>query len=150
MKVTDLIDPSRIVLGVRGADKASALADIAKRGGAQLRLDPDTILAALNARERLGSTGFGRGFALPHIRLAEVATPSGLLVRLARAIEFDAIDGKPVDILFALFMPLTSAGDPVAALAAVSRCMRDEGNLRAIRKAGNPAALFDLLLAAAD
>ncbi len=149
MKLSDLIDPSRIVLGLRAADKPQALAEIAKRAGALLPLTSGTILNALLARERLGSTGFGRGFALPHVRLPELAAPFGMLVRLAKPVHYDAVDGEPVDILFALLMPAESGGDPMASLATVSRSMRDEVNLRAIRKAAYPAALFEFLQAAA-
>lgn len=150
MKFSDLIDPSRIVLGARAADKAQALAEIARRAGARLPIAQETILNALDARERLGSTGFGRGFALPHLRLAEVTAPFGLLLRLARPIPFDAIDAVPVDILFALLLPQADGAESIAPLAVVSRCMRDEGNLRAIRKAGGPGCLFDFLQRAYD
>ena len=150
MKLSDLIDPSRIVLGMRAASKASVLAHIAKRAGSRLSLAPGMILDALSARERLGSTGFGSGFALPHVRLAEVTMPFGLLLQLAKPVDFDSIDAVPVDVLFALLLPQADGADPVAPLAVVSRCMRDEGNLRAIRKASSPGCLFDCLQQASD
>ncbi len=145
MRLTDLIQPDRIVLGLRASDKAMALAEIAKRASAHLPVPSAVILAALAARENLGSTGFGRGFALPHVRIEGLPSLFGLLVRLAKPIEYEAIDGKPVDILFLLLIPVDRGNDHVAALAAVSRTMRDEGNLATVRKAGNPALLFEAL-----
>ena len=73
--------------------------------------------------------------------------PLGLLVRLARAVDYEAVDGKPVDVLFLLLLPAAEDDDHVAALAAVSRAMRDEATLTAIRKAENAARLLDLLTA---
>ena len=69
MKLTDLLQPDRLILGLRAADKAQALSELARRASAHLPIKGDTIQAALAAREALGSTGFGRGFALPHVRL---------------------------------------------------------------------------------
>ena len=84
---------------------------------------------------------------LPHVRLEAVESLFGLLVRLGKPIDYQAIDGKPVDVLFLLLIPAAEGIDHVAALAAVSRAMRDEDNLAAIRKAENAAQLFDLLVA---
>ncbi|WP_158742992.1 PTS sugar transporter subunit IIA [Acidisphaera sp. L21] len=147
MRLTDIIKPDRILLGLRAADKAQALAEIAKRASAHLPIEASTILTALSAREKLGSTGFGRGFALPHVRIQGLEKLFGLLVRLAKPIEYEAIDGKSVDILFLLLIPVDKGNDHVAALAAVSRAMRDETTLAAVRKAGSAALLFDDLAA---
>ena len=150
MKLSDLIDPSRILLGIRATGKSEVMAYIAKRAGAELSVPSGMILGAMSAREKLGSTGFGHGVAIPHVRLAEVVSPFGLLLRLARPIEFDAIDAMPVDILFALLMPQADGADAVAPLAVVSRCMRDDSNLRAIRTVGSPARLFAVLQQSSD
>ncbi len=147
MRLTDIIKPDRIILGLRAGDKVQALSEIAKRASAHLPIESSIILDALAAREKLGSTGFGRGFALPHVRIEGLDRLFSLLVRLAKPIEYEAIDGKPVDILFLLLIPSDKGNEHVAALAAVSRSMRDEGNLAAVRKAGNPSALFDALAA---
>ncbi len=147
MRLTDIIKPDRIILGLRAGDKAQALAEIAKRASAHLSVEASVILTALAAREKLGSTGFGRGFALPHVRIEGLQSLFGLLVRLAKPIEYEAIDGKPVDILFLLLIPTDKGNDHVAALAAISRSMRDVGNLAAVRKAGNATVLFDALSA---
>ncbi len=145
MKLTELLSPDRIVLGVRAADKAHALTELAKFASAHLPIESTTIYTALTGREQLGSTGFGRGFALPHVRISGVETSFGLLVRLAKPIAYDAIDRKPVDVLFMLLSPEANGGTHVAALAAISRSMRDDETLRAVRKAGSPAALMNVL-----
>ena len=147
MRLTDIIKPDRIVLGLKAADKAQALAEMAKRVSPHLPVAASTIQAALAAREKLGSTGFGRGFALPHVRIEGLDRLFGLLVRLAKPIEYESIDGKPVDILFLLLIPTDKGNDHVAALAAVSRAMREETILAAVRKAGNAALLFEALAA---
>lgn len=147
MRLTDLIKPDRIVLGLRAGDKAQALAEMAKRASTHVPVASAVIQAALAAREKLGSTGFGRGFALPHVRIEGLQSQFGMLVRLAKPIDYEAIDGKPVDILFLLLIPVETGNDHVAALAAISRSMRDEDNLAAVRKASDPAMLFDTLAA---
>lgn len=145
MRLTDLLRPEQIILGLRAADKGAAIAEIAKRAASHLPIETAVIQAALAAREALGSTGFGRGFALPHVRLEGLSSMFGLLVRLARPIEYDAIDQKPVDVLFLLLIPVDTGTDHVKALAAVSRSMREETIMKAVRKAGSGAALFDAL-----
>ena len=141
MSFIDLIGADRIFLGLRAADKAQVLREIARRAGAHLKLDAAPILQAIMAREAMGSTGLGRGFALPHVRIDAIAAPVGFLVRLAHPVEYEAIDGKPVDVVFLLLMPVAEDGGNIAALAAVSRSVRDAGVLEAIRKAGSAAGL---------
>ena len=145
MRLTDLIQPARIVLGLRAADKGAAIAELAKWAAAHLPVEASVIQAALAAREALGSTGFGRGFALPHVRLEGLPAMFGLLVRLAKPIEYDAIDLKPVDVLFLLLIPVDKGTEHVKALAAVSRSMREDAVMTMVRKAGSGAALFDAL-----
>lgn len=148
MKLTDFLKPDRIVLGLNVQDKEQALAEIAKRAASHLPIPAPTILAALSARERLGTTGFGRGFALPHVRIDGIETLFGLMVRLAKPIDYEAIDGKPVDLLFLLLIPLHKGNEHVAALAAVSRSMREPRVVDAVRQAETPSALFETLVAA--
>jgi PTS system nitrogen regulatory IIA component len=150
MRLTDLLRPEQIILGLRAADKGAAIADIAKRAAAHLPVEASVIHAALAAREALGSTGFGRGFALPHVRLEGLPSMFGLLVRLAKPIEYEAIDQTPVDVLFLLLIPVDKGTEHVKALAAVSRSMREETVMRTVRKAASGAALFDALEAAGN
>ena len=147
MDIAEFIAPARIALDLRVRDKAQLLQELARRaqpysGG----LSADGILAALRSREELGSTGLGKGFALPHARIEGLTGFLGLLARLARPIEYDAIDGAPVDLVFLLLMPAEAGNNHVAALAAVSRRFRDGDIMARLRKA-DAATAFGILTA---
>jgi nitrogen PTS system EIIA component len=145
MSVKDLIKPEDVVAGLRVADKAQLLTELGKLAGARIPVSSQAIFSALSDRERLGSTGLGRGFALPHARIEGVDRLFGMFVRLARPIDFQAIDGRPVDLIFLLLMPPQAAGEHVAALAAISRDLRDEKRLEKLRRANSAAALHQAL-----
>ncbi|WP_036262796.1 PTS sugar transporter subunit IIA [Methylocapsa aurea] len=145
MDLADFIDPSRVIFGARASNKEQLLRDLASRAAAQLNLDAQTICAALQAREELGSTGLGEGFALPHARIAGLDAFFGMFARLNRPIHFDSIDGKPVDLVFLLLIPANAGGEHLAALAAVSRHLRDKECAARLRKAASAAALCSLL-----
>jgi len=146
VRFKDLIVGDQIVLGLRAADKVQALSEAAKRLGAHLGLDVPAVLQSILAREQMGSTGLGRGFALPHARMAGIEKASGLLVRLARPLEFEAIDKQPVDIMFLLLLPAEKSGEQMAALASVARSMRNDELLATIRKAKTAAGLYEYLV----
>jgi PTS system nitrogen regulatory IIA component len=133
--------------GLRAADKAQLLEELSRRAAAALGIDPRTVLAALQSREALGSTGLGRGFALPHARLPGLTRFFGLFVRLARPIDFAAIDGAPVDLVFLLLGPTDAPKAHLAALAAISRPLRDTGFTAALRRARDAEAMHALLAA---
>jgi PTS system nitrogen regulatory IIA component len=97
-------------------------------------------------REALGSTGVGNGVALPHARLGGLRGPFVLLARLHNSIDFDAIDGEPVDIVVLLLLPEGGEGRSGNALACVARTLRDEETLRKIRRAHDREALFRVIV----
>ena len=109
-----------------------------------LALDEDAIYRALQGREQLGSTGVGRGIALPHARIDGIDTLFGMFIRLSRPIDFESIDEKPVDLVFLLLMPLDAGNEHVAALAAISRRLRDTAFTERLRKAANAEAAREL------
>ncbi len=148
MDLADLIQPDRVILGLRASDKAQLLQELSRRAAGPLGLSPSAIIGALQAREQLGSTGLGRGFALPHARVEGVDRFFGLFVRLSRPVEFQAIDEKPVDLVFLLLIPPNAGNEHVAALAAVSRPMRDPAFAARVRKAESAAALYTMLATA--
>lgn len=136
MDIADFLTPDRIALVPRVRDKGQLLADLAARVAPDCDGIPaGTILAALLTREGLGSTGLGKGFALPHARIEGLKRFIGLFARLARPISYDAIDGAPVDLVFLLLMPAEASGQHMSALAAVSRRFRDAGVTTALRTA---------------
>jgi PTS system nitrogen regulatory IIA component len=146
MNLSDLIEPSHVIVGLRIGDKAQLLAELARQAARRLAIESRDILAAIASRERLGSTGLGNGFALPHARVDGVERLFGLFIRLARPIDFEAIDGQPVDLVFLLLIPPGSGNDHVAALAAVARTMRDKNTVQSIRAATTAAALYRRLV----
>lgn len=139
-----LIPPGRVLDRLRVADKPALLNLLAREAGAALGLAPAAIAAALAAREALGSTGTGGGIALPHARLPALAAPVGFLARLDRPVAFDAVDGRPVDLVFLLLSPAADAAH-LRALAAVSRRLRTPGVAEAMRGAPSTALRAALL-----
>jgi PTS system nitrogen regulatory IIA component len=145
MAVSDLVGPEQVVVGLRVADKAQLLTELSRRAAVALSLDQGTLLRALQAREQLGSTGLGRGFALPHARLAQLPRIFAMVVRLARPIDYAAVDDKPVDLVVLLLTPESAASQHLATLAALSRPFRDEAFVQQVRKAPDAAALYRVL-----
>jgi PTS system nitrogen regulatory IIA component len=126
MDIREILSPDRVVLDLRPRSKPRVLQDIAQQfNKSDPSLDADRIATALQAREQLGSTGLGNGFALPHARIDTLPTYRGLFVRLDKPLAFEAIDGEPVTMIFALLMPGSETSSHVGALAAISRLFRD-------------------------
>src|SRR5215472_10583015 len=121
MDLADLIVPSSVIFGARANNKEQLLLALAARAAACLNLDPKMVFNALQAREQLGSTGLGEGFALPHARIEGLDRFFGMFARLRRPIQFDSVDDKPVDLVFLLLIPMAAQIEHVAALATISR-----------------------------
>jgi PTS system nitrogen regulatory IIA component len=149
MEIRAFLSPDDVLIKVRAPDKSRLLQDLAVRASSALNLDADLVAIELLKRETLGSTGTGEGVAIPHARIPGLMRPFGTLVRLKHAIDFDAIDGKPVDIVFLLLLP-QSQGDPLNALASVARKLRDPEALRRLRKAADDAELYQAIESAPD
>jgi nitrogen PTS system EIIA component len=145
MDLADLIEPDRVIFAARASNKQQLLQDLAARAATLLNLDARVIFDALQAREGLGSTGLGNGFALPHARVEGLKQLFGMFTRLNRPIHFDSIDGKPVDLVFLLLIPAAAGSEHLGALAAVSRHLRDQEFTTELRKASSAAALCKLL-----
>jgi PTS system nitrogen regulatory IIA component len=142
MNIKDFLSAADVAIDVRAADKASLLKEMAGRAAAAVNLPADMVVAEIEKRDGLGSTGIGRGVAIPHARLREVRKPLALLARLKSAIEFDAVDGQPVDIVFLLMLPAASQLDQLNCLAAVARTLRDADVLRKMRSATSSTELY--------
>lgn len=127
------------------ASKASIFERLADCFAAVYSLDRADVLSGLQAREAIGSTGFGRGVAIPHARVAGVGRPVAAFLRLKSPVDFDAADGSPVDLVFGLLSPEHAGVSHLHALAAISRMMREDGMRRALSEAPGPEALFSLL-----
>jgi len=146
MNIGELIAPDRIAAGCRAANKRNLLTDLAHQAGAVLQLDAQMLLALLTAREELGSTGVGHGVAIPHIRIEALDKFFGLFVRLDRPVNFVAIDGLPVDLVFLLLIPTEASSNHLAALACVLRRLRDPETARRLRATTDAASLYQILI----
>ena len=145
MRIVDILAPEHVILDLRVGDKRRLIDEIARLGARVAGVEASTIAETLNARERLGSTGMGSGIALPHARLATLTRPFGMFVRLRTPLDFDAIDGQRIDLVFALLLPAQSQGEHLNALACVARKLRDEEvrtALRAVREADQAYAIL--------
>jgi PTS system nitrogen regulatory IIA component len=150
MNVTDLIAPEQVIAGLRVAGKAELLHELARRAAKALGIDQSAIETALAAREEMGSTGVGQGVAIPHARIAKLDRFYALFARLAKPIDFHAVDEQPVDLVILLLSPDAAGNDHLAALACVSRRLRDAKVARGLRAAGNAPDLFRVLSAPAS
>jgi nitrogen PTS system EIIA component len=146
MDMTQLIGPEQ-VLSLRSRGKTQLLQELARRAAKSLGIEVRAILDALTAREELGSTGVGHGIAIPHARVAGLARLFSLFARLEKPIDFDAVDGQPVDLVFLLLIPANADKEHLAALASVSRCLRDHETARRLRATSEPHALYGVLAA---
>ena len=142
MKISDLLSPTDVMIDVRTSNKQLLLQEFAAGAAASLGLQVDRIAPYLLKREELGSTGIGRGVAIPHARLPDLQRPFGLLARLKQPIEFDAIDGQPVDIVFVLLLPAAAENGQLGPLALVARTLRPPENLDRLRSAKNASELY--------
>jgi PTS system nitrogen regulatory IIA component len=142
MHIRDFLAAGDVAVDVRTPDKVRLLQELSQRAAARLKLDPDRIARAILDREQLGSTGMGGGIAIPHARFDEVKAAFGMLVRLRRPIDFESVDGKPVDLVFLLLLPARAEGEQLNALASVARRLRDSAVLDALRHAGDQESFY--------
>jgi PTS system nitrogen regulatory IIA component len=147
MEIVDLISERSVIANLRAGSKKNALQDLAKRAAKVTGLHERAIFDVILERERLGTTGVGNGIAIPHGKLAGMERPHGLFARLERAIDFDSIDDRPVDLIFLLLAPESAGADHLKALARISRLLRDKGICEKLRGTDTPEALYALLTA---
>lgn len=148
MQLPDFLDFDAIRTGLPGGNKRSLFQQLAATAGQRLGLDPAMILASLNEREQLGSTGFGQGVAIPHGKIDGLARIYGLFARLSEPLDYKAIDAQPVDLVFLLLSPLDAGAEHLKALAAISRVTRNGATLEKMRGARSRDALAAVLMGA--
>jgi PTS system nitrogen regulatory IIA component len=146
MNISDLLSPADVMIDVRASNKQRLLQELAAKAAGKLGLPVDQVAPYLLKREELGSTGIGRGVAIPHARLPNLQKPFGLLAKLKQPMEFDAIDGQSVDIVFVLLLPAVADDKQIGALALVARTLRPPENLIRLRSAKNTAELYSAVL----
>jgi nitrogen PTS system EIIA component len=145
MEIAELITPAGVIANLRVANKKQALQELARRAAPLVGRDEQPIFETLLERERLGTTGIGAGTAVPHGRLAGLARPQSLFARLEKPIDFEAIDGRPVDLIFLLLTPDGAGADHLKALARISRLLRDRGICEKLRGTDRADALYAIL-----
>jgi PTS system nitrogen regulatory IIA component len=149
MDIKSFLSPGDVLMDVSAPDKARLLQKLADRAASALDLPAERILRELSAREELGSTGTGSGIAIPHARIEGIKKPFGILARLKRPIDFNAIDDQPVDVVFLLLLPTAPAGEQLNALASVARRLRNPQILHSLRAAAHYSDLFGAISAEA-
>jgi len=145
MPLTEFLVPDAVLPHLKAASKKQALREIAEYAATIMGLDARDIYEALLQRERLGSTGIGRGIAIPHGKFPNAQKLQGLFARLEKPIDFEALDHEPVDLVFLLVAPENAGADHLKALAKVARVMRDPLTIQSLRQARDRSALFALL-----
>jgi len=144
---SDMLRPDAVQTGVTATNKKAVFQHFAAIAAEIVDADAKMISERLGAREKLGSTGFGGGVAIPHAKLDGLAQVTGVFVRLAQAVDFQAVDDLPVDLVFMLLSPTDAGAVHLKALARVSRRLRDKAFLEKLRGAGSPDALYALFTA---
>jgi PTS system nitrogen regulatory IIA component len=141
MDLCDLLAPDGIIASLQATSKKHALQELATIAAKRTDLDSREIFNTLLQRERLGSTGLGRGIAVPHVKLGGLKGILCLFARLDRPIEYESHDNEPVDLIFLLLAPEHASGDHLKALASISRVVREPSTIDALRNASDTAAL---------
>ena len=147
IRLETILTPGRSLVNVPGGSKKKALEQIANLISSQVpELEMQDVFEALIAREKLGSTGFGNGIAIPHCRLKGCTTPVSALMHLDAPIDFDAIDGAPVDLLFVLLVPQAATDAHLELLRQIAS-MLDRKDVRdKLRSAKSNEALYQVVL----
>lgn len=150
MQLSQFLDFEAIHVDLAAGNKRQLLNQLAQIAAARLSLDPSLIADAIADRERLGSTGFGGGVAIPHGKLDKLERVYALVARLAAPVDYKAIDGAPVDLVFLLLSPPDAGAEHLKALAAVSRLTRYPGIVEKLRGARSRDAMAAVLMGAEE
>ena len=145
MEINDLLPPDGVTADLKVTSKKQALQDLAKRAAEVSGLQERAVFDVLMERERLGTTGVGNGIAIPHGKLPNLDRLYGFFARLGQPIDFQAIDERPVDLIFVLLAPESAGADHLKALACIARLLRDQGVCDKLRGTDSAEALFAIL-----
>jgi|TARA_B110000503_G_scaffold89618_1_gene135682 PTS system nitrogen regulatory IIA component len=148
MNISDILTPERTFADLKCASKKRTLESISHWLGDQMsEFDGKELFNALINREKLGSTGFGDGIAIPHCRLDSCTEVTGALIRLAKAVDFDAIDAQPVDLLFVLLVPLEATDEHLQILATLAGSFGQPEFRERLRKATDAEVMYKIAIA---
>ena len=145
MDLGDLITPDAVAVSIKANSKKQVIQELATRAAKETGCDQREIFDTLLQRERLGSTGVGRGVAIPHGKLPSISKIFCMFARLDQPIDFDTVDDEPVDLLFVLLAPESAGADHLKALARISRLLREPGAVEKLRGTQESAAIYAVL-----
>lgn len=145
MPLNDILTPASVFPALRVGSKKQALQELSARAAELLKRDEREIFETLNQRERLGSTGVGNGIAIPHGKLPKMDRLFGIFARLDKPIDFEALDGEPVDLIFLLLAPEAAGADHLKALARIARLLRDPEVANKLRTTRDASAIYAIL-----
>jgi PTS system nitrogen regulatory IIA component len=145
MILADIIDAQSVLANLKAQSKKQLLQELSQAMAKTTGIDHRMIFETLSTREKLGSTGLGQGIAVPHGKIAALGRVHGLFARLASPVDFDAVDGQPVDLVFVLLAPDHAGADHLKALARISRLMRDPAIVAKLRGTDTAEGLYAIL-----
>src|SRR4029079_14968256 len=145
MILADIVDSGSVLPALKVQGKKQLLQELAHAASDIVGVEARTIFETLLQREKLGSTGLGQGIAIPHGKLKGVNRVFGMFARLATPIDFDSVDGQPVDLVFLLLAPEHAGADHLKALAKISRLLRDGEFAAKLRGTGTAEGLYAIL-----
>ncbi len=145
MTLEDIIAVQSVLPNVKAKNKKQLLQELSQALAKSVAIDHRIIFETLLTREKLGSTGLGSGIAIPHGKLATINRVYGLFARLSQPVEFDAVDGQPVDLVFVLLAPDQAGADHLKALARISRLLRDPATVAKLRGTETAEGLYAIL-----
>ena len=145
MNISNILTEKSIFLNLKSNNKREFLQDLAQKVSEIVDIDTLSLFDSILERENLGSTGFGSGTALPHSRFSGVDKVYAFFAKPSYPLDFDAIDGKPVDLVFLLVSPENSGADHLTALALLSRILKDESTCSKLRQMTKSTEIYALL-----
>jgi PTS system nitrogen regulatory IIA component len=145
MQLSDLLVSDAVLPALKASSKKQALQELSQTASKLTGLPARDIFEVLLQRERLGSTGLGQGIAIPHGKMSKLEGLHGIFARLSQPIDFDAVDGQPVDLILLLLAPESAGADHLKALARVSRLFRETDTVSKLRGSKTGAALYSIL-----
>ncbi|MGA7268758.1 MAG: PTS IIA-like nitrogen regulatory protein PtsN [Aestuariivirga sp.] len=145
MSLDEIIDDQSVLANVKAQGKKQLLLELAQAMASRVAIDHRVIFETLLTREKLGSTGIGQGIAIPHGKVPTLNRVYGLFARLATPIDFESVDGQPVDLVFVLLAPDHAGADHLKALAKISRLLRDPVMVQKLRGTESAESLYAIL-----
>src|ERR1051326_5409376 len=145
MPLNDIGAPNAVLPALKVTSKKQAIQELSAKAAKLTGESERGIFETLLQRERLGSTGIGHGGAIPHGKVAKIKSIFGLFARLEKPIDFEALDGEPVDLVFLLLAPETAGADHLKALALIARLLRDSNIAKKLRNSRDASSLYAIL-----